>query len=85
MKNNPTLPSVLPEPNEADIRDYAFHLYVQNRCTPGHDLDDWLEAAACLKANIPPHQAASRLHRHVNGPARGETPVASVEASSFRT
>jgi hypothetical protein len=72
MKNNPSLPIVLPAPKEEDIRNYAFHLYEQSRCLPGHDLDNWLEATACLQANIPAHQSASRLHRHVNLPADRE-------------
>jgi len=83
MKNNPTLPSSLLEPKEDDIRDYAFHLYEQSRCQPGHDLDNWLEATACLKANIPAHQSASRLHRHVNLPTGGEFHAAPVEAGSL--
>jgi hypothetical protein len=48
---------------EDDIRDYAFHLYQQSGCVPGHDLDNWLEAKACLEANIPKHHARTRLHR----------------------
>lgn len=41
----------IPGPSEEDVRDYAFHLYQQRGRVPGRDLDDWLEAAACLKAN----------------------------------
>jgi hypothetical protein len=59
-------------PSEDDIRDYAYHLYQQSRCVPGHDVDNWLEATACLKANIPAHYSHSRLHQHVNGPKNGE-------------
>ena len=68
MKHNPTLPLIPPEPKEEDIREYAFHLYEQSRCEPGHDVDNWLEATACLKANIPAHRSGTRLHRHINTP-----------------
>jgi hypothetical protein len=60
------------EPTEDDIRNYAYHLYQQNSCAPGHDVDNWLEATACLKANIPTHRTQSRLHQHLNGPQRGK-------------
>jgi hypothetical protein len=68
MKNNPSLTDPISQPSENDIREYAFHLYEQNRCIDGHDLDNWLEATACLKANIPTHRSSARLHHHVNGP-----------------
>src|SRR4051812_8666352 len=45
-----------------EIRDYAYHLYVQNGCLPGHDLEDWLEARACIEANIPKAHSRARLH-----------------------
>ncbi len=66
MKHNPTLPLVTPTPRESDVREYAFHLYEQSNCAPGHDLDNWLEATACLQTNIPYHRSATRLHAHVN-------------------
>lgn len=83
-------PSVLPpphEPTDDEIRDYAYHLYQQGGCVPGHDLENWLEAKACLEANIPKQHARSRLHRHrhpeSNEPAEAvivtlETPLESV-------
>ena len=83
MKHNPTLPHSIPEPSEAEISDYAFHLYEQSRCAPGHDLENWLEASACLKANIPTHRSGSRLHWHVNQPASGEDHSVSSDASSL--
>lgn len=52
------------EPLESEIRDYAYHLYEQNGCVPGHDEENWLEAKACLEANIPKERASTRLHRH---------------------
>lgn len=63
-----------PEFTEEDIRDYAFHLYEQSGCIPGRDLDNWLEAKACLEANIPRHSVHSRLQRHL-GRVRGEAEV----------
>ena len=69
------------EPLEDAIREYAYHLYQQGGGVPGHDLDDWLEATACLKANIPSHSSHSRLHLHVNGPARTNQLVSSLAAA----
>jgi len=50
------------EPGEDAVRAYAYHLFQQGSGAPGHDVDDWLEATACLKANIPSHASHSRLH-----------------------
>lgn len=58
-----------PAPSEDEIRDYAFHLYQQSGCVPGHDLDNWLEAKACLESNIPKQHTHVRLHRHRHHPA----------------
>ena len=60
------------DPSEDVVRDYAYHLYQQGSCAFGHDVADWLEATACLKANIPAQSSRSRLHQHVNGPAGGK-------------
>lgn len=54
-------------PTEDEIRDYAYHLYEQSGRIPGHDVENWLEARACLLANIPAHRSRSRLHRHLQG------------------
>ncbi len=54
-------------PSEDDIRAYAYHLYTQGSREPGHDLDNWLEAKACLASNIPTHRSEARLHHHVHG------------------
>ena len=74
MKNQsiavPTAP--ITAASEDDIRDYAYHLYQQGNCLPGHDVDNWLEASACLKANIPAHCSHSRLHQYINGQKTGE-------------
>ena len=72
MKNKSLRPLVLAKPCEDDIRNYAYHLYQQSNCGPGHDLDNWLEATACLTANIPAHKSHNRLHWHVNGPESGD-------------
>ena len=55
-----------PMPTYQQIRDYAHHLYEESGCIPGRDLDNWLEAEACLMANIPPIHSRSRLHRHLH-------------------
>jgi hypothetical protein len=49
---------------EADIRDYAYHLYIQSGCTPNHEVDNWLEAKACLNACVPMSESHARLHLH---------------------
>ena len=67
MKNKATRPLVLNKPSESDIRDYAYHLYEQSNRTPGRDLENWLEAKACLEASIPTHASHHRLHYHVTG------------------
>lgn len=51
--------------NEDDIRTYAYHLYEQSGHIAGRDLDNWLEAQACLAANIPQVQCNTRLHHHL--------------------
>jgi hypothetical protein len=74
MKNKSHRPLVLNKPSEDDIRAYAYHLYEQSGCSPGHDVDNWLEAISCLNANIPSHQSRSRMHHHTSAPG-----VAAVE------
>lgn len=53
------------EPLEDDIRAYAYHLYEQSGCAPDHDLDNWLEAKACILSNIPRQHTHSRLRHHL--------------------
>jgi hypothetical protein len=67
-----------PELSEDMVRDYAYHLYEQSNCAPGHDVDNWLEATACLKAHIPANSSHRRLHQHVNGPAIAKLPATST-------
>ena len=83
MKANSNSPLPLPQPSEDDIRDYAYHLYQQGNCVPGHDLDNWLEAIACLKADIPNHQSGLRLHQPVNEPESGELLALSIGARTL--
>jgi DTW domain-containing protein YfiP len=52
-------------PAEDDIRDYAYHLYVQNGHRNDRCADNWREARACLCANIPKQHSHSRLHRNL--------------------
>jgi len=68
------------KPSEDDIRDYAYYLYLQGNGEPGHAVDNWLEATACLKANIPSHRSATRLHDHFKAPENGGFSLLSVEA-----
>jgi hypothetical protein len=63
------------EPHQDEIRDYAFHLYVQGGCHPGHDLEDWLEAKACILAHIPKENSRARLHHQSQPDA---TPVRAI-------
>jgi len=62
--NHSEPPSVMP--TESDVREYAYHLYVESGYVPGRDLDNWLEAEACLCANIPKEESHTRLHRHLS-------------------
>ena len=66
-KNKSNRPRDLPKPREEDIRDYAYHLYLQGDREPGHDVDHWFEAIAFLSTNNPPR----RVGAHHNPPIRG--------------
>ena len=37
---------------EDDIRAYAAHLYVRSGRIPNRDIENWLEAKACLEAHF---------------------------------
>ena len=50
--------------SEDDIRDYAYHLYVQNGHRNDRCAENWCEARACLRANIPKEHSHTRLHRY---------------------
>ena len=72
------------EPTEGDVRDYAYHLYLQSGCTPGRDLENWLEAKACLRACIPKSKANARLHHHTAKGARtADLTLESLEARNL--
>jgi hypothetical protein len=62
-------------PSDEEIRDYANHLFVQRGSLNGHDRDDWLEAEACLAANIPKESSRTRLHQHTQIKERGVLPL----------
>jgi hypothetical protein len=65
MKYQSTLsPAPVQEPGEDIVREYAYHLYEQGNYAPGHEIDNWLEATACLKAHIPAHSSHRWLHQH---------------------
>lgn len=58
-------PATAPQPpSEDEIRTYANHLYRQRGSVDGHEHDDWLEAEACLAANIPKESSRTRIHHH---------------------
>jgi hypothetical protein len=81
MKTKPAPSFIPPAPCEDDIRSYAYHLYEQSGRMPGHDLDNWLEATACLNASIPEHCSHRRLHRHINEPQAGRARAVSPKPS----
>jgi hypothetical protein len=56
---------VASEPSADAIREYANHLYVQRGSVDGYDCDDWLEAEACLRSNIPMEASRTRMHAHI--------------------
>ncbi len=64
-----------PQPSEDEIRDYANHLYVQRGAANGHDRDDWLEAEACLRADIPKEASRTRMHHHTQITERAVLPL----------
>ena len=80
MKSKPTQTRSAAKPGEDDIREYAYHLYFQNGCIPGREVEDWQEAEACLCANIPREHSHTRLHRHLAAPITPVSLVASIDA-----
>jgi len=60
---------------EDEIRDYANHLFLQRGSVYGRDLDDWLEAKACLAANIPKELSHTRMHHHTQITERAALPL----------
>jgi hypothetical protein len=80
----PTTPALL-EPTDEDVRDYAYHLYLQSGCVPGRDLENWLEARACLEACIPKSKTHTRLHQHTHHRAQTVITTKSLEARNLST
>ena len=76
MKNNTLHSPSLDHPSENEIRDYAYHLYEQSNRIPGRDLENWMEAKACLVARIPAYASHVRLQhfiaRHIPGTTEKE-------------
>ncbi|MCX6955592.1 MAG: DUF2934 domain-containing protein [Verrucomicrobia bacterium] len=64
-----------PLPSADEIRTYANHLFEQRGCVHGHDREDWLEAEACLCANIPKESLRTRLHHHTQITERAALPL----------
>jgi len=64
MKTKTIPPAISVKLLDDDIREYAYHLYCQNGCLPGHELDNWLEAEACLLAGISKTRSHARLQEH---------------------
>ena len=72
------------EPTEDIVREYAHHLYLQSGCTPGRDLENWLEAKACLKACIPKSKTHQRLHHYsLKGGRIADLTLESLEARNL--
>jgi hypothetical protein len=69
------LSATAPKPSEDEVRDYANHLYFQRGSADGHDCDDWLEAEACLAANIPREFSRTRMHHHTQVTDRAALPL----------
>jgi hypothetical protein len=69
MKTQFACPSISPEPSEEDIRNYAYRLYQESGYILGHDIDNWLEASACLKG-----RADADQRQAVEGPEVCEAP-----------
>lgn len=66
---------VTPPSSDDEIRAYANHLYVQRGSLNGHAYDDWLEAEACLRANIPKESSRTRVHHHTQITERAALPL----------
>ena len=68
-KNQPALSTEnsSSEPDEDAVREYAYHLYEQGGRVSGHDVEHWMEAIACLKANPPGRSPYRRLEPRSSG------------------
>lgn len=72
MKNKSHRAHELAQPSDEDIRHYAYQIYEQNNCTPGHDLAHWFEAAAFLKSNPPERRHGSHHNPPIHASERSE-------------
>ena len=52
MKRDKNRSALRPALSPKVVSDYAYHLYEQSGRTPGRALDNWLEAEACIRANL---------------------------------
>ena len=52
---------------------------------PGRDLENWLEARACLEACIPKSKTHTRLHQHTHHRAQTVITTKSLEARNLST
>ncbi len=66
-KHAKTPPPKNAAPGDGEIRAYAHHLFEQSGRISGRDLENWLEAKACLKAGIPLRHSHARPHPFVLG------------------
>ena len=72
MKNNIPQSPAIKHISDTEIRDFAYHLYEEGNRIPGRDVENWMEAKACLAAGIPAHASHMRLqyfiarHDHEN-------------------
>jgi DTW domain-containing protein YfiP len=48
---------------EQEIREYAYHLYVQNGHRNDQCAENWREAEACLRTHIPKAESHIRLSK----------------------
>jgi hypothetical protein len=64
-----TKPGVLPSKLEATsdtvIRDYAYHIYVENGHRNDRCLENWADAKACIDARVPKEESVDWLHRRL--------------------
>lgn len=77
MKTNPPPSASVPVLNEDDISAYAAHLFEQSGRIPNRDIENWLEAQACLAANLARGAGARRTQARPRRRPRGFTMPAS--------
>ena len=63
------------EPTEDDVREYAYHLYLQSGRVAGRDLENWIEAKACLTACAPESKTARLRPPAANRAQTADTPT----------